>query len=146
MGMGKTFMTLCSLGARMACKRVRMMLIVAPVSVLAGWQIEANKFLPKFSKQVRIVKVHGKTQKDRQKIVRNAWKDATPDRPYVVISSWGLVAAARTMTSFLPPSGHHWDYVIQDEAHECKNHTSNRSKCMRRICHKAGTKRLLLTG
>lgn len=146
MGMGKTFMTICSLGARMACKRVRMTLVVAPVSVLSGWAAEGKKFLPKFARQVRIVKVHGKTQKERQKIVRNAWKDATVDRPYVIISSWGLVASAKTMKCFMPPQGGHWDYVILDEAHEIKNHQSNRSKCMARICHKSGTKRLCLTG
>lgn len=139
-------MSIASLGARMACKRVRMVLIVAPVSILGGWAKEGKSFLPKFSKNVRIVKVHGATQKDRVKTIRNAWKNCSPDNPHVIISSWGLVCSAKTMTSFLPPSGHHWDYVVLDEAHIIKNHNSNLYKCCKKICHKPGTKRLLLTG
>ncbi|CAB9524006.1 CHD3-type chromatin-remodeling factor [Seminavis robusta] len=146
MGMGKTFMSIAAIGARMRVQRIRMVLVVAPVSVLGGWTEECNKFLSKFVKKVRIVKVHGGEQKKRQKAVRNAWKKSSYDQPHVIISSWGLVASARTMKTFLPPSGHSWDYVILDEAHEVKNHKSNRSKCCRRICHKPGTSRLLLTG
>lgn len=146
MGMGKTFMTIASLGARMRCKRVRMALVVAPVSVLSGWADEAKRFLSKFIEHVRILKVHGGNNKDRMKTVRKAWKESSPDRPFLVISSWGLVTSAKTMNVFIPPSGHNWDYVFLDEAHLIKNQTSNRSKCCRKICHKAGTKRLLLTG
>ena len=139
-------MSIAALGARMRVKQVRMALVVAPVSVLGGWAEEGKRFLSKFVRNTRIVKVHGKTQQDRLKIVRNAWRNSSLDQPYVIISSWGLVASARTMNAFLPPSGHYWDYVILDEAHEIKNHSSTRSKCCRRICHKANTKRLLLTG
>ena len=63
----------------MRVKRVRMVLVVAPVSVLGGWQDEGKKFLSKFTRNVRIVKVHGTTQKDRQKVVRNAWKNSSFD-------------------------------------------------------------------
>ena len=37
------FMTIASIGARMRVKRVRMVLVVAPVSVLGGWQEEGKK-------------------------------------------------------------------------------------------------------
>lgn len=139
-------MSIASLGARMACKQVRMVLIVAPVSILGGWAREGNRFLPTFSKNFRIVKVHGGTKQDRAKTVQNAWKDSSPDCPYVIISSWGLVCSAKTMKGFLPPRGHHWDYVVLDEAHVIKNHKSNKYRCCKAICHKPGTKRLLLTG
>lgn len=139
-------MSLASLGARMRVKKVRMALVVAPVSVLGGWAEEGNKFLSKFVKNVRIVKVHGKTQQDRLKIIRNAWRSSSFEQPYLIISSWGLVTSARSMKAFMPPSGLSWDYVVLDEAQEIKNHLSTRSKCCRRICHKANTKRLLLTG
>lgn len=111
-------MSIASLGARMRVKRVKMALIVAPVSVLGGWAEEGKKFLSKFVRNVRIAKVHGGKQTDRQKIVRNAWKNSSVEHPYVIISSWGLVCSARTMKAFMPPSGHHWDYVVLDEAHE----------------------------
>ena len=140
------FMSIASLGARMRVQGVRMALIVAPVSVLAGWAEEGKKFLSKFVSTARIVKVHGKNQQERQKIIRNAWRNSSLDRPHVIISSWGLVANPKTTKAFLPPSGHNWDYVILDEGHEIKNHKTNRNKCCRRICHKPGTKRLLLTG
>lgn len=139
-------MSLASLGARMRVKKVRIALVVAPVSVLGGWADEGNKFLPEFVKGVRIVKVHGKTQQDRLKIIRNAWRNSSYEQPHLIISSWGLVTSARSMKAFMPPSGHNWDYVILDEAQEIKNHLSTRSKCCRRICHKSNTKRLLLTG
>jgi SNF2 family DNA or RNA helicase len=145
-GLGKTFMSIASLGARMRCKRVRMALVVVPVSVLSAWATEGKKFLSRFVDRVRIVKVHGGSQKDRAKTIRNAWKDSSTDRPYVIISSWGLVCSPKTFNGFLPPRGHHWDYVILDEAHLIKNHNSSRAKCCKKICHKSGTKRLLLTG
>lgn len=138
-------MSIASLGAKMRVKKIRMVLVVAPVSVLSGWKSEGDKYLPKFVKSARVVKVHGGTHKDRKKIIRNAWRDYSYDRPYVIISSWGLVAAAKTFEAFLPPRGHCWDYVILDETHEIKNHTSNRFKCCYRICRKAEN-RLLLTG
>lgn len=139
-------MSIASLGARMRVNRVRMVLIVAPVSVLSGWQKEAKKFLPKFAKHISIQKVHGGTAQDRIKIVRNAWKNSSFERPYVIISSWGLVASARTMATFLPPRGRSWDYVVLDEAHVIKNHTSTRFKCCFKICSRPGTHRLALTG
>lgn len=113
-------MAVAALGASCRVKRMRMALIVAPVSVLSGWAEELNNVLSQFVRTPRIVKVHGGSQKDRQKIIRNAWKQSSYDRPFIIISSWGLVAAARSMKAFLPPSGHHWDYVILDEAHEIK--------------------------
>lgn len=123
-----------------------MALIVAPVSVLDAWAKEGNYSLPKFVNPVRIVKVHGGNQKDRVKTVRNAWKDSSPDRPYVIVSSWGLVCSQKTIGAFLPPSGHRWDWVILDEAHVIKNHSSSRAKFVKSICHRPGTRRLLLTG
>ena len=66
--------------------------------------------------------------------------------PFVIISSWDLVASKTRLETFLPPRGDHWNYVILDEAHEIKNQTTNRFNCIKKICHKPGTKRFLLTG
>ena len=60
----------------MRVKRARMTLVVAPKSALAIWDKEAKNFLPKFVKTVRVIKLHGGDQKSRQKIIRNAWRDA----------------------------------------------------------------------
>ena len=139
-------MSIASIGARMRVQGVRMVLIVAPTSVLSSWDKEAKKFLPKFAKSVRIEVLHGQKAVDRRKIIRNAWKNSSYDHPRVIISSWGLVCQPQTNRLFHPPSGHHFDYVILDEAHNIKNHKSNRNKFCQRICHKKGTKRLLLTG
>lgn len=146
MGLGKTFMAIASIGARMRVKRVRMALIVAPVSVLAGWTKEANKFLYRFVANVRVIKVHGGTVDDRKKSVRKAWKESTYERPHVIISSWRLVASGRNLATFSSPVGRSWDYVILDEAHVIKDPKSDRSKFTRKICHKPATSRLLLTG
>jgi SNF2 family DNA or RNA helicase len=146
MGMGKTFMSIASIGARMRVQKCKMVLVIAPVSVVSGWVEEGNKFLSRFVKAVRIVKVHGGTQVQRAKAVRNAWKNSTTHTPHVVVTSWGLACSVKTMKAFLPPVGHCWDYVILDEAHLIKNHASNRFKCCFKICKKPGTNRLLLTG
>ena len=79
--LAQTFMSIASGGARMRVKKVRMTLIIAPVSVLSGWVEESNKYLPKFAKSVRIIKVHGSDHKSRKKIVRNAWKESSRDKP-----------------------------------------------------------------
>lgn len=120
MGMGKTCCAIATIGAKMRVKRVRMALVVAPVSVLAVWQTEGKRFLSKFVKGVRIIKVHGGNQKTRNKSIRNAWKDSSPDSPYVIVSSWGLVTSKRNYATFKPPSGHRWDFVVLDEAHEIR--------------------------
>lgn len=144
--MGKTYMSVCAIGTRMRAGRVKMVLIVAPVSVLSGWVEEGRKFLPHFVKKATIMKVHGGNANDRRKQVRNAWKQASLETPYVIVTSWGLACSAKTLSAYLPPSGHQWDYVILDEAHEIKNHKSNRSKCCFKLCKKPGTNRLALTG
>ena len=80
-------MSIASLGAMMRVKRLRMVLVVAPVSVLNGWTEEGRKFLPQFAQKARVLKVHGGKQTDRQKTIRNAWKASSPDHPFVIVSS-----------------------------------------------------------
>jgi len=132
----------------MKVKKVRMVLVLAPKTVLGAWENEAKNFLPKFAKNVRIQVVHGQPSESRKKIIRNAWKASSTDKPHVIISTWGLACAPRTIDHYIPPTskGMHWDYVILDEAHAIKNHNSPRAKCCQKICHKRGTKRFLLTG
>jgi len=139
-------MTIASIGARMKVQKVRMVLVVAPTSVLGYWEDEMKKYLPKFSNRVRVEVVHGQQAKDRIKIIRNAWRNASFDEPRVIVTSWGLVTRPQSFKAFLSPTGRNWDYGIMDEAHVVKNHKSNSSKCCRRVFHKKGTKRLLLTG
>jgi hypothetical protein len=108
-------------------------------------------------------------------IVRNSWRQSSNDRPQYVkkniqflwvkqlesniftylfylhqrsflITSWGLACSAKNIKTFLPPSGYNWDYVVLDEAHEIRNHNSNRFKCCWKICSKSPTRRLALTG
>mmetsp|Transcript_9250 Transcript_9250/g.17689 ORF Transcript_9250/g.17689 Transcript_9250/m.17689 type:complete len:132 (-) Transcript_9250:1585-1980(-) len=113
-------MTISSIGARMRVGRVRMALVVAPVSVLATWELEAKQFLPKFAHQVRVQTVYKGSEKHRRKVIRNAWKNSSPTEPYVVITSWGLAGSRESHLTFKPPSGRNWDFVIFDEAHEVK--------------------------
>jgi len=100
-----------------------MVLVVAPVSVLATWELEAKAFLPKFSQHVRVQTVYKGSEKDRRKIVRNAWKSSSvssPTQPHIIITSWGLAGGRESHVTFKAPSGCKWDYVIMDEAHEVK--------------------------
>ena len=113
-------MAVASLGGLMRVKKIQMALVVAPLSVLAGWEEEAKKVLPKFAPSVRVMVVHRGTTEERQKIMRNAWKSSSFQQPYVIISTWGLVTGKKTFSTFLPPSGHHWSYVTLDEAHIMK--------------------------
>ena len=128
-------MAVASLGGLMRVKKIQMALVVAPLSVLAGWEEEAKKVLPKFSPSVRVMVVHKGTAKERQMIMRNAWKSSSLEQPYVIISTWGLVTSEKTVSTFLPPSGHHWSFVTLDEAHIIKVrrqaglHTLNLIRC-----------------
>ena len=129
----------------MRLQRIGMVLIVAPVSVLSGWYEEATTFLSHFVGGVHVLNVHSAKPKARPRIVRTAWKDASPRRPHVIITSWGLIGHPENTTTFSPRRGQRWDYVILDEAHMIKNPKTMRTQHCRKICDKA-TKRLLLTG
>ena len=115
-------MSIASIGSQMRLQKCKMALCVAPVSVMNNWVADATKWLLKFVKDVQVVMVHGGTKKERNKTIRNAWKNAKPDRPCLIVSSWGLVTSANneSFKTFLPPSGRKWDLVILDEAHQIR--------------------------
>mmetsp|Transcript_6092 Transcript_6092/g.15183 ORF Transcript_6092/g.15183 Transcript_6092/m.15183 type:complete len:313 (+) Transcript_6092:3434-4372(+) len=119
---GKTIMSIASIGSQMRLQKCTMALCVAPVSVMNDWVKAGTKFLSKFVKDVQVVMVHGGNKKERNKTIRNAWKKAKPDRPCLIVSSWGLVTSANneSFKTYLPPSGRFWDLVILDEAHQIR--------------------------
>ena len=124
-------MSIASVGSQMRLQKCTMALCVAPVSVMNDWVKASQKFLSKFVKNVEIVMVHGGNKSQRNKTVRNAWKKAKPDRPCLIVSSWGLVTSATndSFKTFLPPSGRKWDLIILDEAHQI------RVSCREYVCH-----------
>ena len=64
--------------------------------------------------------------------------------PYFVISTFGMVRNS-TYDFKGDNDGHHWDYVVIDEGHNIKNHSSQINQCCHTIC-RPQTRRLLLTG
>ena len=131
MGLGKTFQTIALL-AHLATRHQVWgpHLIVVPTSVILNWEIEFKKFLPGF----KALSYYGSQDERREK--RKGWSD--PDKWNVVITSYQLALSDQIVLKRRP-----WHYLILDEAHNIKNHKSQRWQTLLSFRSQA---RLLLTG
>ena len=148
MGLGKTFQVLSLLGGLMRTKEIRNALIVCPVAVLKSWEREANGILKKCcGLNITIRVLDSKIQKMRRAMLLEEALRCSVTRPHLIISTYGLV---KTSTLDFLAGGKdsycYWDYVICDEGHILKNHTTEQHKACARICRDERTHRLLLTG
>jgi superfamily II DNA or RNA helicase len=103
MGLGKTVQAIALLGHRGGPS-----LVVAPLSVLAGWRSELARFLPGAAVHVH----HGAG--------RQAALEPGPDG--VVVTSWDLLVRDEELFCAVP-----WRTVVLDEAHAIKNPRTRRA-------------------
>jgi len=129
MGLGKTIQVASFLEGLYCSGLISKVLIVAPLSVIQHW----SKSLLEWSRDVPHRVFHGS---DRQRVVREL---QMLSRPGIVLSTYGTV---RSSWSDLAGVGE-WDYIILDEGHCIKGHTTEIAKAVRQI---PAAHRLLLTG
>ncbi|KAL9085299.1 MAG: hypothetical protein Q9159_004748 [Coniocarpon cinnabarinum] len=131
MGLGKTFQTIALL-AHLATRHHVWgpHLIVVPTSVILNWEIEFKKFLPGF----KVLPYYG--SQDERKEKRKGWKN--DDKWNVVITSYQLAISDQAVLK-----RRRWHYLVLDEAHNIKNHKSQRWQTLLSFRSEA---RLLLTG
>ncbi|MEL6424694.1 MAG: SNF2-related protein, partial [Pseudomonadota bacterium] len=112
MGLGKTVQALAALLTR---KGRGPSLLIAPTSLLHGWQTQAAQFAPK----MRLLTLHGPSR-----------RDLIADIPAVdlVLTTYPLLARDREILAARP-----WDLVIVDEAQTLKNPASQMAKALREI-------------
>lgn len=144
MGLGKTFQVTSFLTGAVMKSLAQKILILAPVSVLQNWERELNQFLKPEIPNVSIVLMTSEmTKKKRQKLLFEIFYVVSASKPVIVVSSYQLVANMIQDFTTINGRTNKWDYVILDEGHLIKNHTTKLSKamCMFRCSH-----RLVLTG
>ena len=131
MGLGKTIQTsyLLSLLSAACSGNIRCIL-VCPMSVMANWMEEMDKWCP----DVEVRLFHGGSVRARNEIMRTVVQCGG-----ILLTSYGtLLSSIHDM-----PQDIEWDMVICDEGHKLKSHTSKTSKALRLI---KSRKRILLTG
>lgn len=125
MGLGKTVQTLALLQARREAGMPGPALLIAPTSLLHGWQTQAAQFTP----GLRLVILHGTG--------RAALRDAASQAD-LVVTTYPLLARDRDWLA-----AQDWQLVILDEAQTLKNPASQMAKTLREI---PAHGRLALTG
>lgn len=128
MGLGKTLQTIALICYLMEHNVKGLFLVVAPLSTVANWVREFNRFAP----EVKVVAYKG-AKEDRKQISLQYKKT-----PVVVITSYELV-----VRDFARFSRVHWVYLTVDEGHRLKNFECILVQYLKRL--RVGN-RLLLTG
>lgn len=132
MGLGKTIQITAFVSALFHSGLVSRVLIVLPLSVLNHWSRTLTDWCPDVTHRT----YHGSVA-DRERVMREV---RMLRRPGIVLSTYGTV---RTNVEELADCGGHWDYVILDEGHKIKTHTTSIAKAVRRI---PSFHRILVTG
>ena len=132
MGCGKTISSIAVAGCMYQNKKIKRVLIVAPLSILGVWLDEFDKFAD-FPYSIAVLKG---TLANKKKLLENL-----PDKGLQVVvvnyeSAWRM---EKELLAYSP------DLIIADEAHKLKENRSRQSKGMHSLGDKAKYK-LLLTG
>jgi SNF2 family DNA or RNA helicase len=147
MGMGKTVTTLALIGGLMRANSIQTALVIAPLSVLQSWETTARNILRQCLPSIKVTVLNSDISQYRRQDIIQSLKTKDRDGRFatydLVITTYGLVRSATP--DFMSHSIRVWDYVILDEGHQIKNHTSATSQACRKICS-TDTHRLLLTG
>jgi hypothetical protein len=144
MGLGKTIQCSVLLAGLMNTGQIKSALIVAPKSVIRGWEKELNRWLVgEVCGEASIVVLTSElSDKRREKIVRSVTKGGPSRQGAVCITSYGLITSKPHIFGS-DGSGARWDYVILDEGHKIKNPSTQ----MNKAAHSVPTNhRLLVTG
>eukprot|EP00301_Raphidiophrys_heterophryoidea_P025290 c8452_g1_i1.p1 GENE.c8452_g1_i1~~c8452_g1_i1.p1 ORF type:complete len:1079 (-),score=318.70 c8452_g1_i1:54-3248(-) len=131
MGLGKTIQTIGLLSYLIEVKRNKgPFLIIVPLSTLANWQIEFEKWAPS------IVAVQYRGNKDHLKRIEKTCF-ADPNSYNCVLTTYEMILKATFLRKRM------WQYVIVDEGHRLKNADC---KLFRMLATFTCRHRLLLTG
>ena len=132
MGCGKTLVAIAVAGTLYQFKKASRLLIVAPLSILAVWETEFERFadLP-----YTLSVLNGTPEKKRTLI-------SEAEGPGLNVLLVNYESAWRLENELLAYDA---DLVIADEAHKIKENRTHQSKTLHRLGHKARY-RLLLTG
>lgn len=132
MGTGKTITSIAVAGALYQARRIRRVLVVAPLSILGVWDEEFAKFAD-FDYSLAVLEGSGAKKTDTLRHMRG-----TPLQVAVINyeSAWRL---EKELAAWNP------DLIIADEGHKIKTHNIAASKAMHRLGARARY-RLLLTG
>jgi non-specific serine/threonine protein kinase len=127
MGLGKTIQVLALL---LTLERPRPSLLVAPASLLANWQQEAERFTP----SLRCLIVHPSAMPQEELRALDAGRLAGAD---LVITSYGTLMRLPQLLEA------HWHLVVADEAQALKNPSAKQTKAVKKLRADA---RIALTG
>ncbi|KFK28358.1 swi2 snf2-like protein [Arabis alpina] len=134
MGLGKTIQTIGFLTHLKGKGLHGPFLVIAPLSTLANWKNEIDRFTP----SVNSIVYHG-DKKQRNELKRKHMpKTVGPDFPIVITSYEVAMNDARGNLRQYP-----WKYVVIDEGHRLKNH---KCKLVRELRYLKMENKLLLTG
>eukprot|EP00043_Microstomoeca_roanoka_P016274 m.165531 g.165531 ORF g.165531 m.165531 type:complete len:1124 (+) comp16425_c0_seq6:464-3835(+) len=121
MGLGKTVQISAFLDGMFASELIHTALIVMPLSVMANWKKELNFWAPDINVQM----FHGTSKVTRNKALRSVIEDGG-----ICLTTYGMTLSC---TKDFNQNDHVWDYVILDEGHKIRNHTSQSAKAIREI-------------
>ncbi|CAN0035720.1 unnamed protein product, partial [Ectocarpus sp. 8 AP-2014] len=134
MGLGKTFQVTCFLAGLFGTGQAKSALVLAPKSVMRGWEDELGRWLVRAAcpKAEVVVMASEMPAKARRRAIALAAEGGSRGRGAVLITTYGMVSS--NPKQFAPavggsggwiereePRKHVWDYVILDEGHKIKN-------------------------
>ncbi|KAI8928941.1 SNF2 family N-terminal domain-containing protein [Entophlyctis helioformis] len=132
MGLGKTLQTLAFLAHLREMGTAGPFLIVAPLSTLANWVAEVERFTP----TVPVVLYHG-SQEERAHLRSHKLRFVDANYPLVVTSYEICMNDRKHLQSIM------WRYIVVDEGHRIKNLNC---RLVRELKSYNSANRLLLTG
>ena len=127
MGLGKTIQVLALL---LTLERSRPSLLVAPASLLANWQQEAERFTP----GLRCLVAHSSQMSQEELRALDAERLAGTD---LLITSYGTLMRLPNLLAM------HWHLVVADEAQALKNPSTKQTRAVKQLQAHA---RIALTG
>ncbi len=130
MGLGKTIQVLALL---LALERRRPSLLVAPASLLANWQQEAERFTP----TLRCLVVHPSAMPQQEMSTLSAESGGRLSGVDLVITSYGTLMRLPNLIQT------RWQLVVADEAQALKNPAAKQTKAVKQLKADA---RIALTG
>eukprot|EP00794_Sanderia_malayensis_P018573 gene18573-20435_t len=132
MGLGKTIQIIAFLTGMFDAEKVKHVLIVMPVSLIANWSQEFESWAP----GIRLAKFHGAKNKRDKELLK------IQNKTGIVMTSYGMLVSNCDKLGTLQDRTFIWDYIILDEGHKIKNPTKT-TKCAKAIPAK---NHLILTG
>lgn len=130
MGLGKTLQICAFVVCLFLSRLTTRVLIVLPVSLIENWKKELGKWI---TNKPRVKEFHGNSKTQRNEELNKVLKCGG-----ICLTTYGMVLSNVDRLNTVT-----WDYVILDEGHKIKDHSSKTSVALRKIPSKH---RIILTG